>query len=76
MEEDYELDDNMRLFDPVAREEFHKQSEEKKTKSLNAKTFILYPFELFYNQKKTFEEKEKELTDKIFDFLKNSVVDR
>lgn len=71
MEDDYELDDNMRLFDPVAREEFHKQSEEKKAKSLNAKTFILYPFELFYNQKKTFEEKEKETLYIMEEHLKN-----
>ena len=69
-EEEFELDGDMRMFDKKARDEFNKLSEEKKEKSLKAKSFILYPFELFYNQKKTFEEKEKESLFLIEEHLK------
>jgi len=70
MDKILELDDNMRLYDPEAREKFNDLPEDKKAKSLSAKTFILYPFELFYNQKKTFEEKEHETMYLIEEHLK------
>lgn len=70
IEQELELDENMRLFDPKAREAFHKQPMEKKEKSLKAKSFIIYPFELFYNQDKTFEEKEEETLFLIKEHLK------
>lgn len=44
---------------------------EKKEKSLNAKSFILYPFELIFNQKKPFEEKEAETLHLIEEHLKH-----
>ena len=53
-------DDPLKKFDKEARKKFHEQPMEKKTKSLSAKTFILYPFELYYNQGKSFEEKEQD----------------
>ena len=36
-----------------------------KQKKQKTKTFILYPFELKYNQDKTFEQKEQESLDMI-----------
>ena len=69
-EETFELDENMRLWDKKARDKFNQLPEEDKEKSLKAKTFILYPFELFYNQKKTFEEKESESLFLIEEHLK------
>ncbi len=47
-------DDPMKNFDKEARKAFHAQPDEKKSKSLAAPTFILYPFELKYNQEKSF----------------------
>tara|TARA_R110000803_G_scaffold13653_2_gene38301 strand:+ start:39 stop:1163 length:1125 start_codon:yes stop_codon:yes gene_type:complete len=75
MERDYSYlkgdpDDPLKQFDKKAREEFHKQPEEKKAKSLKAKTFILYPFELKYNQDKSFEEKDKDSMELIENHLK------
>ena len=63
-------DDGFKLFDPVARQKFNEQPEEKKTKSLAAKTFILYPFEMYYNQAKTFEQKEEDSLELIKNHLK------
>lgn len=65
------LREDFRLFDPKAREAFNAQPMEKKKKSLQAKSFILFPFELFYNQKKSFEEKENETLFLIEEHLKN-----
>ena len=56
----YELDEDMRLFDKKAREEFNALPMEKKAKSLAAKTFILYPFEVHYKVAQPFEIKEDE----------------
>jgi 3'-phosphoadenosine 5'-phosphosulfate sulfotransferase (PAPS reductase)/FAD synthetase len=66
-----EVNEDFRLFDPVARTEFNKQPMEKKKKSLDAKSFILYPFELIFNQKKSFEEKEAETLHLIEEHLKH-----
>jgi 3'-phosphoadenosine 5'-phosphosulfate sulfotransferase (PAPS reductase)/FAD synthetase len=63
-------DDPLKQFDKKAREEFHKQPEEKKTKSLAAKTFILYPFELKYNQEKSFEDKDADSMELLENHLK------
>jgi 3'-phosphoadenosine 5'-phosphosulfate sulfotransferase (PAPS reductase)/FAD synthetase len=63
-------DDPLKNFDKEARKAFHAQPEEKKSKSLSAKTFILYPFELIYNQKKSFEEKEQDSLELIENHLK------
>mgnify|MGYP003657376184 CR=1 FL=1 len=62
--------DPLKKFDKEARKKFNQQSEEKKAKSLSAKTFILYPFELIYNQKKSFEEKEIDSIELIENHLK------
>jgi|21_taG_2_1085346.scaffolds.fasta_scaffold04284_5 3'-phosphoadenosine 5'-phosphosulfate sulfotransferase (PAPS reductase)/FAD synthetase len=77
MTEDYKYahlrgdpDDPLKKFDKKAREEFNKQSLEKKAKSLASKTFILYPFELYYNQDKSFEEKEQDSLELIENHLK------
>lgn len=56
----YELDEDMRLFDKKAREEFNALPMEKKAKSLAAKTFILYPFEVHYKVAQAFDIKEDE----------------
>ena len=62
--------DPLKKFDKEARKKFNEQPEEKKAKSLAAKTFILYPFELIYNQKKSFEEKEIDSMELIENHLK------
>jgi len=62
--------DGFKVFDKKAREKFHELPTEKKAKSLAAKTFILFPFELKYNQDKSFEEKEQETLDMIVNHLK------
>ena len=62
--------DPLKKFDKEARKKFHEQPEEKKAKSLSAKTFILYPFELIYNQQKSFEEKEQDSLELIENHLK------
>ena len=62
--------DPLKKFDKNARKKFHQQPMEKKAKSLSAKTFILYPFELIYNQKKSFEEKEQDSLELIENHLK------
>ena len=63
-------DDPLKKFDKEARKKFNEQPEEKKAKSLAAKTFILYPFELKYNQDKPFEEKEIDSMELIENHLK------
>lgn len=63
-------DDPLKNFDKDARKAFHAQPEEKKAKSLAAPTFILYPFELKYNQDKSFEDKEIETMELIENHLK------
>ena len=63
--------DVYKKFDKDARIKFNALPTEKKTKSLNAKTFILYPFELKYNQNKTFEEKELDSLKLIETHLKD-----
>lgn len=63
-------DDTLRKFDSSIRKKFHQQPQEKKEKSLAAKTFILYPFELKMNQEKTFEQKESETLYLIEEHLK------
>ena len=63
--------DSYKMFDKEARKKFHELPAEKKEKSLSAKTFILYPFELNYNQSKSFEEKEKETLELIVNHLKS-----
>lgn len=65
------IDKDFRIFDPKARDAFHAQPMEKKEKSLKAKSFILYPFELIFNQKKSFEEKEAESLHLIEEHLKH-----
>lgn len=62
--------DGLRKFDSKIRQKFHALAEEKKTKQLAAKTFILYPFELKENQEKSFEEKEADTLDLICNHLK------
>lgn len=62
--------DPLKKFDKEARKKFHEQPMEKKAKSLSAKTFILYPFELYYNQAKSFEEKEQDSLELIENHLK------
>ena len=65
-----QLSPDMQLYDPKARELFNELPFEKRVKSLNAKTFILYPFELKYNQDKPFEVKETETMFLIEEHLK------
>ena len=62
--------DPLKKFDKEARKKFHEQPMEKKAKSLSAKTFILYPFELYYNQAKSFEEKEQDSLELVENHLK------
>ena len=62
--------DPLKKFDKEARKKFNEQPEEKKAKSLASKSFILYPFELYYNQGKSFEEKEQDSMELIENHLK------
>jgi 3'-phosphoadenosine 5'-phosphosulfate sulfotransferase (PAPS reductase)/FAD synthetase len=64
-------DDGFVTIDPEIRKKFHAQSEEKKAKSLAAKTFILYPFEIIENQAKPFDVKEKETMEFIINHLES-----
>jgi len=56
--------------DPEIRDKFHKLPQELKEKSLKAKTFMVYPFEVLEQQKKPFEQKEKETLEFIENHLK------
>jgi len=56
--------------DSNIRKKFNELPMEKKEKSLKAKTFIIYPFELFEQQKKPFEQKEQETLEFIENHLK------
>lgn len=69
MKDNTPKNDKLRQFDKNAREGFNSLPNEKKEKSLNAKSFILYPFELFFNQSKTFEEKEADSLELIYNHL-------
>ncbi len=62
--------DKLRKFDKKIRKKFMAQPDSVKAKSLKAKTFILYPFELKENQNKTFEQKEMESLSLIEEHLK------
>ena len=62
--------DNLRQMDGKIREKFNSLPEEKKKKSLNAKTFVLYPFEVTEQLKKSFEDKEQDSLDMIVNHLK------
>ena len=62
--------DKFKRFDNIARKKFNELPKEKQKKQ-KTKTFILYPFELKYNQDKTFEQKEQESLDMIEEHLKN-----
>jgi len=70
MKDNTPKDDGLRKFDSKIRDKFNAQPMEKKQKSLNAKTFILYVFELTENQKKSFEEKEADSLELIVNHLK------
>ena len=63
-------DDGFVTIDPEIRKKFHALPEERKAKSLAAKTFILYPFEMQEQQAKSFEVKERE----TIDFIKNHLL--
>jgi len=62
---DPSLDDKLRKIHPDARKAFHELPIEKKQRSLDAKTFIIYPFEVRFNQSKSLEEKEQDSIDLI-----------
>ena len=51
MKDNTPRDDGLTKIDPIIREKFEKLPEEKKKKQ-QAKTFIMFSFELFENQKK------------------------
>lgn len=67
---DPSLDDKLRKIHPDARKAFHELPIEKKQRSLDAKTFIIYPFEVNFNQAKSLEEKEQDSIDLIKEHLK------
>ena len=62
--------DGFTKIDPSIREKFNKLPAEIKAKSLSAKTFILYPFEMFEQQSKPFEQKDEETIQFIEEHLK------
>lgn len=62
--------DGFTKIDPTIREKFNKLPDEIKAKSLAAKTFILYPFEVHEQQAKPFEQKEAETIEFIENHLK------
>ena len=70
MKDNTPKNDTLRKFDKDIRDKFNNQSYDKKEKSLKAKTFILYPFELKLNQEKPFEQKELETLNLIEEHLK------
>ena len=63
-------DDGFVTIDPKIREKLHALPEERKTKSLAAKTFILFPFEMQEQQRKPFAIKLRE----TIDFVKNHLL--
>lgn len=56
--------------DPEIRQKFNDLPMEQKEKSLKAKTFMIYPFEMFEQQKKPFEVKDEETMEFIENHLK------
>jgi 3'-phosphoadenosine 5'-phosphosulfate sulfotransferase (PAPS reductase)/FAD synthetase len=62
--------DGFTKIDPTIREKFNALPEELKAKSLAAKTFILYPFEMYEQQSKPFDQKEQETLEFIMEHLK------
>ena len=69
MKDNTPKNDGLRKIDISIREKFHKLPEKKKLKQ-SASSFILFPFELLENQKKSFEEKEQDSLDLIINHLK------
>lgn len=65
-----DANDPFKVIDPEIRKKFHAQPMEKKSKSLKAKTFLLYPFEMYEQQKKPLEVKDKETIEFIENHLK------
>ena len=55
----------LRIFDAEIRRKSHEQPMEKKKKSLAAKSFILFPFELLEKEKGSLEEKERESSSSL-----------
>ena len=70
MKDNTPKNDNLRKFDKNIRDKFNNQPYDKKEKSLKAKTFILYPFELKLNQEKPFAQKEIESLELIEEHLR------
>lgn len=74
MEKDNNLkvdqNDPYRVIDQDIRKKFHNLPMEKKEKSLKAKTFIIFPFEVNEQLKKPFEQKEQETLEFIENHLK------
>ena len=62
--------DGFTKIDPTLREKFMALPDELKAKSLAAKTFILYPFELHEQQDKPFEQKDADTVEFIMEHLK------
>ena len=67
---DPQLDQDLRHLHEDARVAFNALPEEKKEKSLKAKSFIIYPFEVRFNQSKTFEEKESDSLELVKNHLR------
>ena len=66
-----DLNDGFLTIDPKIREKFHSLPDEVKKKSLEAKSFILYPFEVTEQQAKPFEQKDQETIEFIENHLKH-----
>ena len=65
-----DTNDKFKRIDPDIREKFMALPDELKAKSLAAKTFILYPFEIKEQQSKTFEQKDRDTIEFIENHLK------
>jgi 3'-phosphoadenosine 5'-phosphosulfate sulfotransferase (PAPS reductase)/FAD synthetase len=63
-------DDGFTKIDPTIREKFNNLPDDVKAKSLAAKTFILYPFEMYEQMKKPFKQKDAETLEFIMEHLK------
>lgn len=66
-----ELDDGFLTIDPKIREQFNNLPDKVKKASLEAKSFILYPFEVTEQQSKSFEQKDQETIEFIENHLKS-----
>lgn len=62
--------DKFKVIDQEIRKKFNDLPLEQKEKSLKAKTFLIYPFEMFEQQKKPFQIKEQETIEFIENHLK------